>query len=540
MNDGNKITRVYCLYRVSTKGQVDHDDIPVQKKAAHDYVDSRKGWQIIREEKELGVSGSKVSAAKRDVIQDYLEDAKQGKFDVLLVFMFDRLGRIEDETPFVLEAFVKAGVECWSVCEGQQKIENHTDKLMNYIRFWQAAGETYKMAQRIGETHSQIVESGHFRGGYIPFGYKAVDMGRRNKKDLPLLDLQIDPVNAPIAKELFHKTVYEGYGSYQLVEWLKSKGVKHNTGADFSHNTVLRILRNPIYTGYYVTKKTRSPHLPDLQLVEFDVFSKVVEILHDRSRQNETKRKTALRTQAHNLLSGNIYCGHCGNRLSSAKWQDKKRRKDGSLYIGEAKYKYSCFYKSQKRVECDGQNTYDSETIEHIVVETTRSILRNFKQMPKDISIEWRVEKRIAELQKAAKEILQKLKRQQEQLTTLQAEVGKCLLGQSRFTQDILADAIEAAKLEIDQTYLAQSEINTELENQTLTKESINRYYDEFDSWVDEFDKATHERKRMILSELYDRIEVRRHYEITVYLNPNYKQFLASDDEENFKMSDAV
>ncbi len=87
------------------------------------------------------------------------------KFEVLPVFMFDSLGRIEDEPPFVLEAFVKAGVECWSVCEGQQKIENHTGNLLNYIRFWQAAGETYKMAQRIGETHSQIVESGPFCGG---------------------------------------------------------------------------------------------------------------------------------------------------------------------------------------------------------------------------------------------------------------------------------------------------------------------------------------------------------------------------------------
>lgn len=529
MND--KIKRVYCLYRVSTKGQVDHDDIPVQRKAAHDYVDSRKNWQIIREETELGVSGSKVSAAKRDVIQDFLEDAKQGKFDVLLVFMFDRLGRIEDETPFVLEAFVKAGVECWSVCEGEQKIENHTDKLLNYIRFWQAAGETYKMAQRIGETHSQIVESGHFRGGHVPFGYQAVDLGRRNKKDQPLLDLVVDPVTGPIAKKLFHKTVYEGLGSYQLVDWLKSKGIKHNTGSEFSHNTILRILRNPIYTGYYVTKKTRSPHLPDLQLIEVEVFNRAVEILKDRSRKNESKRKTALKTAGHNLLSGNIYCGHCKNRLSSAKWQDKKRRKDGSLYVGEPKYKYSCFSKARKRAICDGQNTYNSETVEHIVIEITKTILQNFKQTPKDATIEWRVNKHIFELQKAEKEKDAKLKKQQNQLITLQAEVGKCLLGESSFTEDVLAASIQASKDEIEQSLIELSEIKDELENQTITKENINRYYDEFDSWVGEFEKATRERKRMILVELYDRIEVHKEYKITVYVSPKYKQFLSSNTE---------
>lgn len=45
-----------------------------------------------------------------------------GEFDILLVFMFDRLGRIENETPFVLEWFAKHGIEVWSVNEGQQRL----------------------------------------------------------------------------------------------------------------------------------------------------------------------------------------------------------------------------------------------------------------------------------------------------------------------------------------------------------------------------------------------------------------------------------
>lgn len=58
--------------------------------------------------------------------------------------MFDRLGRIENETPFVLEWFADHGIEVWSVNEGQQKFDQHVDKLMNYIRFWQASGESEK------------------------------------------------------------------------------------------------------------------------------------------------------------------------------------------------------------------------------------------------------------------------------------------------------------------------------------------------------------------------------------------------------------
>ena len=36
--------------------------------------------------------------------------AVQHQFDVLLVFMFDRIGRRDDETPFVVQWFVQQGI----------------------------------------------------------------------------------------------------------------------------------------------------------------------------------------------------------------------------------------------------------------------------------------------------------------------------------------------------------------------------------------------------------------------------------------------
>ncbi len=53
--------RVYCLYRVSTNQQVDHDekdeaDIPMQRVECHKFAE-RMGWSIIHEEQEEGVSG---------------------------------------------------------------------------------------------------------------------------------------------------------------------------------------------------------------------------------------------------------------------------------------------------------------------------------------------------------------------------------------------------------------------------------------------------------------------------------------------------
>ena len=78
--------RVYCLYRVSTNKQVDHDennqaDIPMQRKACHDFA-AKMGWVIVGEEQETGVSGYKVSADDRDklqLIKKYADEEGKGK-----------------------------------------------------------------------------------------------------------------------------------------------------------------------------------------------------------------------------------------------------------------------------------------------------------------------------------------------------------------------------------------------------------------------------------------------------------------------------
>ena len=111
--------RVCCLYRVSTSKQVDHNeqnqaDIPMQRKSCREFAE-RMGWTIVYEEQENGVSGFKVSANDRDKIQLIKEYAEQGKFDILLVFMFDRIGRRAEETPFVVEWLINQGMHISAV-----------------------------------------------------------------------------------------------------------------------------------------------------------------------------------------------------------------------------------------------------------------------------------------------------------------------------------------------------------------------------------------------------------------------------------------
>lgn len=65
----------------------------MQKQYCREFVSYHSDWHIEKELYEKGVSGFKLSAKDRDAIQEIQQDAVQGKFEVLLVYMFDRLGR---------------------------------------------------------------------------------------------------------------------------------------------------------------------------------------------------------------------------------------------------------------------------------------------------------------------------------------------------------------------------------------------------------------------------------------------------------------
>ena len=107
------MNRVYCLYRVSDRGQVEKNDIPMQRIACRTFAQER-GWEIEKELSEKGISGYKLTMQQRDAILEIREAALAGKFDILLVYMFDRIGRRDDETPFVVEWLTRNGIAVWS------------------------------------------------------------------------------------------------------------------------------------------------------------------------------------------------------------------------------------------------------------------------------------------------------------------------------------------------------------------------------------------------------------------------------------------
>ena len=302
--------RVLCLYRVSTDQQVTYDereeaDIPMQRQVGRRFLE-QKGWVLVHEEREDGISGHKVRAEKRDSIQYIKELAIAKKFDILLVFLFDRIGRISDETPFVVEWLIKHNIRVWSVNEGEQRLDTHTDKLINYIRYWQADGESEKTSIRTKAGLGTLVESGHYKGGSCPYGYMLVKLGRLDKKGNERKDLVVCEEEAVIVRKIFDLYVRYGYGVHRIANKLIEEGIKNRAGGNWHHCSIKGMIKNLTYTGVLRSGESRSQIIEELQVIPPHIFEQAQDIMNKRRIEGEEKRTYPMNTESRCLLNGKL------------------------------------------------------------------------------------------------------------------------------------------------------------------------------------------------------------------------------------------
>ena len=513
--------RVICLYRVSTKGQVDKDDIPMQRIECRKFIEAQ-GWTLVSEYAEKGVSGFKVSAEKRDAITSIRKEAERGAFDVLLVFMFDRLGRRDDETPFLVEWFISKGIEVWSTREGQQKMESRADKLINYIRYWQAGGESEKTSERVRTKHRQMVEEGLWRGVTRPFGYKLIHNGRIGKKNRQLFDLAIDENESVIVRDIFDGYIRRGMGIHRLANYLNSR--YPSPDKIWAPQSVKTILTNPIYIGISRCGDVRSPVNEALRIVsdeDFEFAKRVMSMRVTRKTQtrgdidednsDETKRtKTSIFGAS--LLSGLLYCAHCGHKLVGT--YHTKKRANGECYYRPV---YRCYNGATKAKGCDGQRTYSALKIEEAVLEIVRQYFSHFG---KSVDAIWKEQQRLQIKQGSGARLKQAemgLAKLNAQYKKLREEMVKVLMGESVFDEATIKSMLDEKKEAITKAAVYLDEIRASAEDTEQKLQQLILQYRSISDWAEVFDAANNDEKKMILSRIIEKITVDKEYHIELH-----------------------
>lgn len=513
--------RVLCLYRVSSKGQVDQNDIPMQRIACREYIAQHGDWVLYDEKLEKGVSGFKLSADKRDKIIEIRKEAEQKKFDILLVFMSDRLGRRDDETPFLVEWFINHGIEIWSMKDGQIRIESHTDKLINYIRFWQASGESLKTSQRVSTRQQQMVEEGIWRGGSRPYGYDLVFKGRIGKKNRQLLDLEKNPKEAAIVEEIFRLCCDSGFGTNRIANYLNAR--YPDPAKIWTPQTVINILRNPLYTGRmrFNDTLTKVP-LEHLRVVSDEKFRFAEHVLKMRiPKKYVIGEDKCSKTDIHgaSLLSGILYCAHCDHKLVGTYHTKFNSR-------GERIYRpiYRCYNGAVEAKNCSGQRTYSAARIETVVLQVVRQYFSTFGSTIDEL---WREQVKL-QLQRSQnselKQAQSELNKFRNRRSKLMEEAAKALTGESVYDAEMIRSMIDANEKAVSAAEAIIQRCRSEQAEMDAMIRELSDQYRSIQDWAEVFDTADVDEKKMILARIIDKITVNRDYEITI------RFFLTLDD----------
>jgi len=480
------------------------------------------GWEIVDSRSEKGVSGFKVSANDRDAIIDIREAAIKKKFDILLVYMFDRLGSKEDETPFIVQWFINNGIEVWSTIEGQQKIEQHVDKLLNYIRFWQAQGESEKTSARVKTAHAQLIQDGHFRGGVVPFGYRLEHKGRVSKNGVPLGDYVIHEQEAMVVRTIFDRYVNFGYGTHRICSYLAEIGLSPRAGGRFVNTTVQNMLKRLLYVGVLSAGGTKSDVLPHLQIVSQDMFDRAQEIMKERSSKH-AERRVPLNTKGNALLTGFVFCGHCGGRLALTTNGKKYSRKDGKT-TDSPKLRYVCYNKTRYPGRCNGQTGYTTSKLDGVVEKIIESIFSRIKEKTVDQFVTAQYDASLTGLNLRLDQTITELNREQQVMSVLEDEVLSVIRGTSPLKPEMLNKKYEETKSAIAEKKAVIKTLEQELSSVNDAMNQITQQYNDVLTWANMYALSAMSAKKMIVSQLVREVRVSEGYRIEIDFRINARQ----------------
>jgi site-specific DNA recombinase len=315
-----------ALYvRVSTEEQRERQSIVTQREFGQRYCELH-GLPIYEVFADDGVSGT-VPIEARPAGKRVLEAARQGRFNQLLVFKLDRLGR---DTRLILNAVAeleKLGVRVRSMTE-EFDTATATGRLMLTMLSGFAAHERELIRERSVAGVNRVAESGAWMGGIVPYGYRKVG----EKRDAHLV-ISEEPIpglamsEAEVIREVFRMAAAERKSCRVIATRLNDLRVpcayvrddrlllrgkrKQRTSGVWRPGRVRGLITNKTYMGVHEFGKRAVKERPVISrpapaIVTESTWEKAQQTLH----ANFLFGKRSARNQY--LLRGLIKCGLCG------------------------------------------------------------------------------------------------------------------------------------------------------------------------------------------------------------------------------------
>lgn len=370
------------------------------------------------------------------------------------------------------------------------------------------------------------LQEGLYRGGLVPFGYRLEHLGRTNKKNQPVRDLVIDEQESEIVKEIYHKTVSEGWGSNRIANWLNDRHISTKRHIAFWRATSIRALvRNPIYTGRIRFGDDLSDPFEHLRIIDDALFEQCEQMIRQRSPCKSSERIGNLRSTSDGLLTGLLFCGSCGERLCFNHNTTVRTLADGTRRVYERDV-YRCYRKVNSRSTCQGQSTYAAQRIEKDVLAVVHGYFENIRTRPtaQMLSVAGERTRRIQE--EALKQAEAALKKAQTEMTALEEAAVKALTGEGSMDLQFINSLIPKRKANLENALGEVERLRRELAEIEKAEQAASRELEMILSWAETFDAASRETQRSIIAMLIDRIVVYSDYRLDIHFRITVQQYL--------------
>ena len=462
------VVKVATYARFSSNNQRE-ESIMSQQRHMHKYI-AQKGYLLVEEYVDEALTGTNTN---RPAFKKMIDDAKQHKFDVVIVHKMDRFARSVYDTLDVKKQLLMYGVTIESVID---KFESTPEgDLQQIIQLGINEYYSKNLAREVMKGLSENAYQAKHNGGIPLYGY---DVDPETKKYI------INEHEAGAVRIIFNKII-QGFSYRELAEYLNLLGYRTKIGNKFSAtSSFYDILTNPKYKGEYVFNRSVSKpkqlgmkrshrknkneeeiiRVPNgvPAIVDEETFELVQKLLKQRRRsKGQHKAKEVY------LLTGLVECAECGSAYH------------GSSRIGgrnKSKYvSYRCSKRKKLENPCKCKEINKTLLDEFVVNQLYTTLLNptNLQQLHEEINIKLKqkyedMDQDLPQLQKQLDEVNQKIS------NLVQAIAMGGLGSLDTITQEI-------QRLEHDKVKLTEliQENQVKKESLTLTLDQLKQVLDE-------------------------------------------------------------
>ena len=342
--------------RVSTEKDEQLNSLDNQRRFYEDYIRSNPNWTFAGGYVDEGISGT--SVAKREQFLKMIEDAENGRFDLIVTKEISRFARNTLDSIGYTRALLRHGVGVFFQNDNINTFDKDAELRLTIMSSI-AQDEVRKLSERTRFGFKRAQENSVLLGQNNLFGYNKVD-GR----------LEIVEPEAAIVREVFERYVAGGLGLRAIANDLDRRGIVGRQGRPITYSTLYGMIRNPKYKGCYAGRRYATRDYRDGRTYRLDEDKWIVHEddkvpaivpapLWEAANQllaarGKTMKQHAQASQNRYAYSGKLICAKHGTTFHRHVYKSKRR---GAVECWNCKL----YRQKGKQGGCDSPTIYSSE-----------------------------------------------------------------------------------------------------------------------------------------------------------------------------------